>query len=237
MEWLLCCPGWIVHCGLHLESIRGARRQQCPLRHTELLFRFPLSPATALSGSICSSLESPGSGGIPGEAASRSPREKGPKKSAGEGTARRAPVAPGRGDRTGTGTRARARPQRSQGSSPPAAPSILGALPRVPLRPGERPCAPSLHRHRRRRCSGAGLPGRAETSRSSREPPPTRASGRSRRATAEEARGPPRDGELPRALRQGPCQRGGRSRVGAARSSSGPSARGHGAARVRRGTV
>lgn len=55
------------------------------LRHTELLLRSPLSPATVLRGSIRASLESPGSGGIPREAASRSPREKGPKSRWGRG--------------------------------------------------------------------------------------------------------------------------------------------------------
>lgn len=70
---------------MRAAAARGER--SCPFRPAGLLFRSPPPPppATALSGSIRASLESPGSGGIPGEAASRSPREKGPKSRRGRG--------------------------------------------------------------------------------------------------------------------------------------------------------
>lgn len=137
VEWLLCCPGWNLHCGTARrghsrakKAAAGGGARSRPLRHTELLFRSPLSPATALRGSILSSLVSPGSGGIPGEAASRSPREKSPKSRRGRG--RLGALQSRRAEGTEPEpepARAPARPPRSPGSSPPAAPSTLCALP------------------------------------------------------------------------------------------------------------
>lgn len=67
------------------RAAAGGRGRSRPLRPAELLLRSPPPAATALRGSILTSLESLESGGIPGEAASRSPREKGPKSRRGRG--------------------------------------------------------------------------------------------------------------------------------------------------------